>query len=626
MAEKLETLLSEQSLVEPPESVKQQAKLQDYEGEYQRSITDNEAFWAEVAHGFHWTKPWDSVLEFDGAHHRWFNGATTNITLNALDRHIEAGRGDHLAYIWLGEDGSEQKVTYRELLAKVSRIANGLKSLGVSKGDRVIVYLPLTLEGVSTMLACARIGAVHSVVYAGFAAPALRARIQDAGAKVVVAGDVGYRRGQIVDLGTIARDAVAPLEDVTLVMWRRQESTPLAEGEVDFASWLELDDSCPAESVEAEHPLFILYTSGTTGKPKGVVHVHGGYMVGTAYHGRNFLDIGADDVFFNMSDIGWIVGHSYICYAPLVLGTTTIFREGAPDTPDPNIIWRIVERYKVSVMFTAPTAVRMWMRVGTSILEGSDLSSLRIMACAGEPLNPEAFRWAQQHIMADHGYVMDNWWQTELSAPTLATLAIHGHKPGFVGRPMPGVDVDVVDEEGNSQVANQGGYLVLKRPLPHMMRTIYNDDERYQEAWQSFPGMYMTGDVAVRDEVRRFSVLGRADDVLNVAGHRIGTADVESALVSHPSVAESAVIGIPDPIKGEAIKVFAVVRQGFEANDALAASLKQHVRQELGPIATPSSIEFVDSLPKTRSGKIMRRLLKAQELGQDPGDTSTLEN
>lgn len=624
MSQQLETLLSEQTLFEPPESVRERAKLQDYEATHKRSLDDNEAFWGGVAEQFIWETPWQQVLEFDGIHHEWFVGAKTNITINALDRHIDAGRGDHTAYVWLGEDGSEQRLTYRELLAKVCRVANGLKAHGVEKGDRVVLYMPLTLEGVACMLACARIGAVHSVVYAGFAAPALRARIQDAGAKLVIAADAGYRRGKTVDLGTIARDAVAPLDDVTLVMWQREGD--LREGEVSFETFADRPDSCPAEIVDAEHPLFILYTSGTTGQPKGVVHVHGGYMVGTSYHGRHFLDLGADDVFFNMSDIGWIVGHSYICYAPLLIGCTTLFREGAPDTPDPGVIWRTVDDHKVTVMFTAPTAVRMWMRVGESIVEGCDLSTLRVLACAGEPLNPEAFRWAQQHITGDHGYVMDNWWQTELPAPTLATFAVHEHKPGFVGRPTPGVDIDVVDEEGRSQAPNQGGYLVLKRPLPHMMRTIYNDDDRYQAIWQSFPGMYFTGDVAVRDEAGRFSVLGRADDVLNVAGHRIGTADVESALVSHKSVAESAVIGVPDAIKGEAIKVFVVVRQGVSADDALAESLKEHVRNELGPIATPSSIAFVEGLPKTRSGKIMRRLLKAQELGQDPGDTSTLEH
>jgi len=624
MSQQLETLLAEQTIFHPPESVRERAKLQDYDAVRERSLADIEGFWADVAGEFTWEKPWQQVLEFDGVHHQWFVGAQTNITINALDRHIAAGKGDHTAYIWLAEDGSEQRLTYAEVLARVCRVANGLKAQGVQKGDRVIIYMPLTLEGVICMLACARIGAVHSVVYAGFAAAALRARIEDAGAKVVIAADAGYRRGKTVDLGTIAREAVAPLDDVTLVMWAREGA--LQAGEVSFETLQDQPDTCPAEIVDAEHPLFILYTSGTTGRPKGVVHVHGGYMVGTYYHGRHFLDIGADDVFFNMSDIGWIVGHSYICYAPLLLGCTTLFREGAPDTPDSSITWRIVSEHKVTVMFTAPTAVRMWMRVGESIFEGCDLSSLRVMACAGEPLNPEAFRWAQQHITGDHGYVMDNWWQTELPAPTLATLAIHEHKPGFVGRPMPGVDIDVVDEAGNSQAVNKGGYLVLKRPLPHMMRTIYNDDERYEAIWQTFSGMYLTGDVAVRDEAGRFSVLGRADDVLNVAGHRIGTADVESALVSHRSVAESAVIGIPDEIKGEAIKVFVVVRQGVSADDALAKALKDHVRHELGPIATPAAIDFVDSLPKTRSGKIMRRLLKAQELGQDPGDTSTLEN
>ena len=620
----LEALLQEQAIFRPPQTVKEQAALRDYEAVYRRSIEDNDAFWAEVATTFTWHTPWNKVSEFDGVHHRWFVGAKTNLTVNALDRHVEVGKGDKLAYIWLGEDGAERRVTYEELLELVNRVANGLKSLGVSKGDRVVIYMPLTVEGVVSMLACARIGAVHSVVYAGFAAGALKARIEDAQAKVVIAGDVGYRRGKRVDLETIVNKAVAPLEFVEhVVVFRREEhSSPLGDKEVAWESLLDHDAECEPEIVDAEHPLYILYTSGTTGKPKGVVHVHGGYMVGTTYHLRTFFDLKDDDVFFCMSDIGWVVGHSYITYAPLLGGITTVFREGAPDTPDPGITWSIVERYGVTAIFTAPTALRMWMRFGTDYPDEHDLSSLRVLACAGEPLNPEAFRWAQQHLMGEHGYVMDNWWQTELGGPTLGTLAVQEHKPGFVGKPLPGVEADIVNEDGESLPPNTGGLLALKRPFPHMLRTIYNAPERYEEAWTQFPGLYLTGDVAVRDEAGRFSVLGRADDVLSVAGHRIGTADVESALIAHDAVAEAAVIGVPDEIKGEAIQAFVVLRKDHEASQQ---DLIRHVRDELGPVATPAEVTFVEGLPKTRSGKIMRRLLKAQALGQDPGDTSTLE-
>ena len=623
--ESIEALLSEQELFTPPEAVRRAASLQDYDAVYKRSVEDNEAFWAEVAATFRWTAPWREVRSFDGVNHRWFEGGETNITLNALDRHVENGNKNKVALLWLGEDGSERTVTYGMLLALVCRLANGLKALGVEKGDRVVVYMPLTVEGVASMLACARIGAVHSVVYAGFAAGALRSRIEDAGAKVLITGDVGYRRGKAVDLKTIADKAVAGLKTpLQVVVFQRQRpKKELGENETDFDDLLKHPAECAAVSVEAEHPLYILYTSGTTGTPKGVVHVHGGYMVGTAYHLETFFDLGPDDVFYCMSDIGWVVGHSYITYAPLVGGVTTIFREGAPDTPHPGIVWDIVEKYGVTAMFTAPTAVRMWMRFGEEYPEKYDLSTLRILACAGEPLNPEAFRWAQRHLMGEHGYVMDNWWQTELGGPTLGTLAVQEHKPGFVGRPLPGVEADVVDASGQSLPPNTGGLLALKRPFPHMLRTVYNAPERYEEAWEN--GLYLTGDIAVRDEAGRFSVLGRADDVLNVAGHRIGTADVESALVSHEAVAESAVVGVPDDLKGEAIKAFVVLRGGFTPSDALSKTLISHVRDELGPVATPAEVTFVDSLPKTRSGKIMRRLLKARELGQDPGDLSTLE-
>ena len=629
-AHNIDNLLHETAEYAAPAIVAETARLQDWRTEYRRSIESPDEFWGDYARGFEWSQPWTSVSEWDGIYHRWFTGGRTNITVNALDRHANSERRNRVAFIWLGEDGRERVVTYGQLYRLVCRFSNGLKSIGVRRGDRVIIYMPLTVEGVISMLACARIGAIHSVVYAGLGHGALRDRIVDAQARVVIAGDVGFRRGKAVALKSIVDQAVETLETVEkLVIFSRRDPPlePSSPRQVDFNDLMRFPDECPAEEMESEDPLFILYTSGTTGKPKGVVHVHGGYMVGTTYHLENYYDIGERDIFWCTSDIGWIVGHSYIVYAPLCAGVTTLFREGAIDYPHPGIAWETVERYGVSKMFTAPTALRMFMRLGEKYPAAYDLKSLRVIACAGEPLNPEAWRWAQTHLAGDGqwGYVIDNWWQTELGGPAIATLPVMAMRPGKAGVALPGVEADVVDAEGNSTAPGVGGRLVLRRPFPHMMRNVWNDSPRYERMWRQVERCYVSGDVAVKDADGYISVLGRADDVLNVAGHRIGTADVESALVSHPSVAEAAVIGIPDNIKGEAIKAFVQTRAGHEHSDALAASLVEHVRHELGPIAAPAAIEFVASLPKTRSGKIMRRYLKAKETGVDPGDLSTLE-
>jgi acetyl-CoA synthetase len=600
----------------------------DFGGEYRRSIEDPEGFWAEQAAAFAWSRQWDRVLDWDGVHHRWFVGGKTNITVNALDRHADSERRNRAAYIWLGEDGSERVVTYGQLLRQVCRLANGLKSLGVKRGDRVVVYMPLVVEGVVAMLACARLGAIHSVVYAGLGHAALRDRIADAGARVVIAGDVGFRRGKTVQVKAIVDEAADGLDQVEKVVVHSRGGVPLAgPREVDFNELLKFPPACVAEEMDAEDPLFLLYTSGSTGKPKGVVHVHGGYMVGVTYHLRNFYDVGARDVFWCTSDIGWVVGHSYIVYGPLCAGATTLFREGAIDYPSPGTAWEVVERYGVTKMFTAPTALRMFMRHGEQYPAAHDLTSLRLIACAGEPLNPEAWRWAQTHLAGDGrwGYVIDNWWQTELGGPALGTPPGRPTRPGKVGVSLPGSEADVIDEQGNSVPPGVGGRLVLKRPLPMMLRTVWGDPARYERDWQQVPGCYLTGDVALKDEDGYFTLLGRADDVLNVAGHRIGTAEVESALVSHPAVAEAAVIGIPDALRGEVIKAFVQTRGDRTPSEALAAALIEHVRRELGPIAAPASLEFVTALPKTRSGKILRRFLKARETGADVGDVSTME-
>jgi acetyl-CoA synthetase len=626
----IERLLHAETEFPPPAAAAARSRLRDFAKEYQRSIKDPEAFWAGVAQELEWFAPWTKIFEWNYPRFKWFLGAQCNITHNCLDRHAAGIRRNKVAYIWKGEDGSERQITYGQLLDLVSRTANGLLSLGVKKGDRIIIYMPLCLEGVASMLACARIGAIHSVVYAGFSVQALRSRIEDAGAKIVLTADVSYRRGKRIDLLPIVEDAILGLDlDKTVVLRRMQPGVELApEGQVDFYELINSQSAeCKPAVMDSEDPLFILYTSGTTGKPKGVVHVHGGYMVGTYYHMTRFFDIRDEDVFFCVSDIGWIVGHSLLAYAPLIAGATTLIREGAIDYPDPSVAWDIVERYRASVIFAAPTVLRMFMRHGDGPPQRRDLRSIRLFACGGEPLNPEALSWAYRVLCGngEWGSVADNWWQTETGGPCIATPAVFPARPTKVGKPLPGVVAEVVDSRGKRMPPNQGGLLVLRRPLPHMFRTVFGDPERYAEDWSKVPNAYTSGDLAICDEDGYFTVVGRADDVLNVAGHRIGTADVEGALVSHPAVAEAAVIGRPDEITGESIKAFVILRVGHRPSRSLEENLKDHVRHTIGSIAVPREIAFPDRLPKTRSGKIMRRLLKANELGQEVGDVSTLE-
>ena len=628
----IDHLLQETSEIEPPLHVSQQATLKNYDEVYQQSIADPEKFWAEIASELDWFKPWDKIFQWDYPNFQWFLGGQCNITYNCLDRHLTSEKKNKAAFIWLGEDGSERVFTYGRLAQLVNRCANGLRSLGIGKGDRVVIYMPLSPEGAIAMLGCARIGAIHSVVYAGFSIGALRDRLIDAQAKALITGDVGYRRGNQVDLKGISDEAVKGLDFLEhIIVWRREDQKPdLGPKETDFNQMLsENSIYSDPEVMESEDPLYILYTSGTTGKPKGVQHVHGGYMVGIYYHFKTFWDIKDDDVFWCTSDIGWVVGHSYIVYAPLIAGATTIFREGAPDFPSPDIFYETIENYGVNVIFTAPTLIRMLMRYGEEYPLKHDLRTLRFLTCAGEPLNPEAQKWAYQYLCGngDWGYLVDNWWQTETGGPCLGTLAVMPSRPGRVGKPLPGAVMDIVDREGQPiEEPDKGGLLVIKKPFPHFFRTVYGAPERYAENWNTIPGCYLTGDVALRDSDGYYMVVGRADDVLNVAGHRIGSAEVESALVSHPSVAEAAVIGKPDELRGESIKGFVTLRVGNEPSDRMISDLQSHVRQELGPIAVPSEIEFAPTLPKTRSGKIMRRLLKAQELGLDPGDITTLED
>ena len=617
---------------DPPHSTLARAILRDPAAEYRRSIEDNEGFWDAAGRELDWFAPWQRVLDWQPPYAQWFVGGKCNITVNCLDRHVAGPRRNKIALIWVGEDGAERILSYDALARMLGRVANALKGLGVKKGDRVCIYMPLMPEAIAAMLACARIGAVHSVVYAGLGAGALRDRIEDAQAEVVLTADVGYRRGRSVALKPIVDEAVDGLGIVRRVVVLSRESHHPGQGQWQEGrdlDWQELVEgqspTCPAEVMDAEDPLFILYTSGSTGKPKGCLFVHGGYMVGTHYMTRVAYDFHDDDIYWSTSDIGWIVGHSAIVYGPLANGVTVLVREGAPDYPDPGVLWSVIERYGVNTLFTAPTTLRMCMRSGELYPAQYNLDSLKLLICAGEPLNPEALAWARRHIMQGRGPVNDHWWQTETPAPTIATFPVMEQRPGRAGKPTPGIVAEVVDKAGDPLPPNTGGLLVLRRPFPHLMRTIYGAPERYEAYWNVIPGSYLTGDVATMDEDGYIAVLGRADDVLNVAGHRIGTADVEHALVSHPAVAEAAAIGKPDVVKGEVIKVFVTLKPGHTASETLTRELIEHVRRELGPIAAPAELEYTTALPKTRSGKILRRVLKAHEQGIDPGDLTTID-
>jgi acetyl-CoA synthetase len=628
MAENFGVKLDKKSYIPDP-SYQEGSALGDYKQAYADFLADPDKFWDEKARELDWITLWDTVLKWNHPYAEWFVGGKLNITSNCLDRHVKNGRRNKLALIWRGETGKEEVYTYRQLLRAVMRFSNALKRLGVGKGDRVCLYMPLVPEQVIAMLACARIGAIHSIVYAGFGTEALHSRIRDAQAKVVITADVGYRRGKTLSLRSIVDDAVRNSPSVEKVIVLSRERSPLelySEMEVDFYSIQEgVDDDCPPEVMDAEDPLFILYTSGTTGLPKGIVHTCGGYIVGTHYTCRYIFDIKENDVHWCTADPGWITGHSYIVYGPLSVGATVVITETTPDYPDPGVWWNIIEDLGVTIFYTAPTTIRMFMRVGEEWPDKYDLSSLRIIASVGEPLNPEAFEWYYRVIGKNRCPILDTWWQTETGMHMVTTPLGQPMKPGFAGLPIPGVISDVVNKKGEQVPAGQGGLLVLKRPWPSMMRTVYNNDERYRKYWNQIKDYYTVGDLAVRDEDGYIMVLGRSDDIIIVSGHNLGTAEIESALVEHESVAEAAVIGIPDDIKGQAVIAFVTLIKGYEPSPKLVSELIYHVRMTIGPIAMPADIRFKDKLPKTRSGKIMRRVLKAQEMGMDPGDISTLE-
>ncbi len=601
----------------------------NYEELYAWSLQNTEEFWAEQARELHWFTPWQKVMEWNPPYVKWFVGATTNIVYNALDRHMATPVKNKVAFYWEGEDGSTRTVSYAELYREVNRLANALRQLGIARGDRVVIYLPRIPEQIVAMLAVARIGAVHSVVFSAFTAPALRDRIQDAEAKAVITADGYPYAGKLVPKKADVDAALESCPSVQHVIVVRRAGNPV-EMKPGRDHWYHelvanADDFCPVVPVDAEDMLYTLYTSGTTGKPKGVVHVHGGYMVQIYATTKFVFDIKPEDVYWCTADPGWVTGHSYIVYGPMLCGATSVFYEGAPTVPDPGRFWAIVERYGVTILYTAPTAIRGLMRFGDEYPKKYDLSSLRLLGSVGEPINPEAWIWYHDVIGGGRCPIVDTWWQTETGGHLITPNPTTVLKPGSATRPFLGIDADVVDRSGQPVPQGKGGYLVIRKPWPSMMRTIFRDPARYELYWNTIPGLYFAGDSAYKDEDGYFWIQGRVDDVLNKAGHRLGSMEIESALVSHPAVAEAAVIGKPDPITGERIKAFVILKAGNEPSDQLAAALRQHVRQEMGPIAVPDELEFVPRLPKTRSGKIMRRLLKAQELGMEVGDTSTLE-
>jgi acetyl-CoA synthetase len=615
----------------PDPSVKKNSWIGDYQKAYDNFLKDPDNFWDKIASELKWFSPYSKVKEWNFPNARWFPDGKTNITYNCLDHNVQNARRNKVALIWKGEDDCERIYTYRQLYREVMRMANGLKKLGVVKGDRVCIYMPMVPEQIISMLACARIGAVHSVVFGGFGAAALHSRITGAEARVVITADVTFRRGKSIPLKHIIEEAIIDAPSVEhVIVLRREMDQPVEihhEMEVDFYDLIkDVSPDCEPEVMDAEDPLFILYTSGSTGAPKGIVHTCGGYMVGAYYTTKNVFDIKDNDVYWCTADPGWITGHSYVVYGPLMNGATIIITEGTPDYPDAGAYWRMVEDFGVTILYTAPTAIRMFMKMGEVWPDKSNLSSLRILGSVGEPLNPEAFEWYYRVIGKNRCPVVDTWWQTETGMHMITTMIGEPMYPGFAGKPIPGVVADVVDKEGKPVPAGTGGFLVLKEPWPSMFRAVFNDPERYKKYWNTIPGCYAVGDLAVKNKQGYIMVLGRSDDLIVVAGHNIGTAEVESALVSHKAVAEAAVIGKPDEVKGNVIKAFVILRLGHEPSEKLKNELLYHVRITLGPIAMPSEIEFVTSLPKTRSGKIMRRVLKAKEMGMDPGDISTIED
>ncbi|MBD2049113.1 acetate--CoA ligase [Coleofasciculus sp. FACHB-64] len=641
----IESILQEKRLFQPPAEFSQKAhikSLEEYQQLYDRAKADPQKFWAELAEQeLHWFQKWDTVLDWQPPFAKWFVGGKTNISYNCLDRHLTTWRKNKAALIWEGEPGDSRTLTYAQLHREVCQFANVLKQLGVEKGDRVGIYMPMIPEAAIAMLACARIGAAHSVVFGGFSAEALRDRLIDGQAKVVVTADGGWRKDAIVPLKdqvdkALADGAVPSVQNVLVVKRTGQEIYMQTGGRDHW--WHEMQKTisadCPAEPMDSEDLLFILYTSGSTGKPKGVVHTTAGYNLYTHMTTKWIFDLQDTDVYWCTADVGWITGHSYIVYGPLSNGATTVMYEGAPRASNPGCFWDVIEKHGVNVFYTAPTAIRAFIKMGEDLPNARNLSSLRLLGTVGEPINPEAWMWYHRVIGGEKCPIVDTWWQTETAGIMITPLpGAIPTKPGSATLPFPGILADIVDLEGNPVPASEGGYLVVKHPWPGMMRTVYGDPDRFRRTyWEHIPPkdgqyVYFAGDGARRDEDGYFWVMGRVDDVLNVSGHRLGTMEVESALVSHPAVAEAAVVGKPDELKGEEVVAFVTLEGTHSPSEELSKELKKHVVAEIGAIARPGEIRFTDSLPKTRSGKIMRRLLRNLASGQEvSGDTSTLED
>lgn len=631
------SVLKESRTFPPPQAFQSRAAISsmaEYESLWNQSVQSPETFWADQAKSLlTWFKDWDKTLVWDLPHARWFDGGKINASYNCLDRHIENGRGDKPAIIWEGEPGDKRVLTYQQLHAEVCKFANVLKKRGVTKGDRVTIYMPLIPELAIAVLACSRIGATHSVIFGGFSSEAIADRNNDAKAKMVITADGGWRRGHIVELKKNVDEALTKSQTIeSVIVYKRCANAISMKAGRDYwwhEQMNEVSADCPAEQLDSEHPLFILYTSGSTGKPKGILHTTAGYLLGATLSTKYVFDLKEDDVYWCTADIGWITGHSYVVYGPLANGATSLMYEGAPNCPDWGRFWSIIEEYKVSIFYTAPTAIRAFAKAGDQWPKKHDLSSLRLLGTVGEPINPEAWMWYQKTIGGDRCPIVDTWWQTETGSIMITPLpGATPTVPGSATKPFFGVLPDIVDKSGTSVEQGKGGFLVLRNPWPSMLRTIWGDDARFREQyWNHIDGCYFTGDGARQDENGYYWILGRIDDVLNVSGHRLSTMEIESALVSHPTVAEAAVVGAPHEVKGEGIHCFVTLKAGHSADAELRTILTEHVCKQIGALARPEAVRFTDALPKTRSGKIMRRLLRDIAAGREAkGDTTTLED